>query len=188
MEKAGQMVPGLTNQFMKLLGMGHVHNEWIDLLVLIALIAAAGILGNIVGYWTGRKVGPAMYQWNDHLLFKKRYLYEAHDFFEKHGGLAIIGARFLPFIRTFAPIVAGIVQMDRHKFSFFNIVGSVSWVVSMILAGHFLQKWMLSAFDFDLKQHLEIIVLGIVAVTTAPVFWKILTSRKKEKTEVPRVD
>jgi membrane-associated protein len=122
-----------------------------------------------------------MYQWRDRLLFKKRYLIQARDFYEKHGGLAVIGARFLPLIRTFAPIVAGIVQMDKKKFHFFNIVGSVSWVVSMLFAGYFLQKWILSQFGFDLKEHLEVIVLGIVLVTTAPVLAKMIVGSVSEK-------
>jgi membrane-associated protein len=69
--------------------------------------------------------------------------------------------------------------MDKAKFTFYNVVGSISWVVSMIFAGHFLQKWIFDAFGFDLKQHLEIIVLGIVFVTTAPVLWKLFFSKKK---------
>lgn len=175
--------PGLAHQFLKLIGMGQVQNEWIDLFVLVGIIAFVGILGNSVGYWTGRKVGPGMYKWKDRFFFKKRYLYQAHEFYEKHGGLAIIGARFLPFIRTFAPIVAGIVKMDRKKFHFFNIIGSFAWVFSMIFAGYFLQKWILNQFGFDLKEHLEIIVLGIVLVTTAPVIIKLISGRKKK---IPR--
>jgi membrane-associated protein len=180
--------PGLAHQFLKLVGMGGVQNEWIDLLVLVALISFVGILGNAVGYWTGRKVGPTMYHWKDRFLFKKKYLQMAHDFYEKHGGLAVIGARFLPFIRTFAPIVAGIVQMDRKKFYFFNVVGSIAWVFVMIFAGYFLQKWILSQFGFDLKDHLEIIVIGIVLVTTAPVIIKILTGREKKSTDTAAKD
>jgi len=172
--KAGEMVPGLANQFLQLLGLGAIRNEWIDLFVLSGLIAVAGILGNSAGYWTGQKVGPAMYNWRDRLLFKKRYLFQARDFYQQHGGLAVIGARFLPLIRTFAPIVAGIVQMDKKKFHFFNVVGSVAWVVSMIFSGYFLQKWILAQFGFDLKEHLEVIVLGIVFITTAPVLIKMI--------------
>ena len=175
--------PGLAYQFLKLFGLGGIRSEWIDLFTLVALISFVGILGNAVGYWTGKKVGPAMYHWKDRFLFKKRYLYQAHDFYEKHGGLAIIGARFLPFIRTFAPIVAGIVQMDRKKFHFFNIAGCIAWVFTMIFAGYFLQKWVWDLFKFDLKEHLEIIVLGIVLVTTAPVIIKMFSSRKKTVTD-----
>lgn len=171
--------PGLAHQFLKLFGMGGIQNEFVDLFVLVGLISFVGILGNSVGYWTGKKVGPAMYHWRDRLLFKKRYLHEAHDFYEKYGGMAVVGARFIPFIRTFAPIVAGIVQMDKKKFHFFNIVGCIAWVFTMIFAGYFLQKWILQEFNFDLKDHLEIIVLGIVLVTTAPVIIKLITSKKK---------
>ena len=154
-------------------------NEYLQLLILLVFISMAGIAGNAVGYWFGRKVGPAMYGWKENILFKQRYLTEAHEFYEKHGGGAIIVARFIPIIRTFAPIVAGIVQMDRKKFISFNIIGCVAWVFSMLFAGHFLQKWILSQFGFDLKDHLEIIVLGIVLVTTAPVLAKLVFSKKK---------
>jgi membrane-associated protein len=179
----GEEVPGLAYQFLDLIQLGTLRNEWIDLFVLVGLISVCGIFGNAVGYWTGRKVGPAMYSWRDRFFFKKRYLHQAHDFFQKHGGGAIIVARFLPFIRTFAPIVAGIVKMDRKKFYFFNVVGSIAWVFTMVFAGYFLQKWILNEFGFDLKEHLEIIVLGIVLVTTAPVIIKLLSSRKKGKGE-----
>ncbi len=173
--------PGLAHQFLKLIGLGGVQNEWLDLLVLIALIAMAGIIGNAVGYWFGKKVGPSIYHWKDTILFKKRYLQQAHDFYEKHGAIAIVGARFLPFIRTFAPIIAGVVDMDKKKFMYYNVVGSFAWVGSMILAGHFLQKWILAEFNFDLKSHLEVIVLGIVLVTTAPVIIKLVSGKKSKK-------
>jgi membrane-associated protein len=149
-------------------------------MVMWLLISLAGIIGNSVGYWFGRKVGPAMYSWKDNLLFKQKYLKEAHDFYEKHGGGAIVIARFLPIVRTFAPIVAGIVQMDKKKFTFYNIAGCLAWVLSMLLAGHFLQKWILAQFHFSLKEHLEAIVIGIVLVTTAPVFVKLFMSKRKK--------
>ena len=176
MENGG---PGLAHQFLKLFGLGQMQNEWIDIIVLWGVISFCGILGNAVGYWTGKKVGPAMFNWKDRFLFRKRYLFQAKEFYDKHGALAIVGARFLPFIRTFAPIVAGIVQMDKKKFHFFNIAGSAAWVFSMIFSGYFLQKWILKQFGFDLKDHLEIIVLGIVLVTTAPVIIKIFFGKRK---------
>ncbi len=184
-KRGGHTSPGLSHQFLDLLGLGNLQNAWVDLFVLAGLISLMGILGNTVGYWTGRKVGPAMYHWRDRFLFKKRYLYEAKEFYDKHGGVAIIAARFLPFIRTFAPIVAGIVQMDRKKFHFFNIIGCVSWVITMLFAGHFLQKWILREFGFDLKEHLELIVLGIVIVTTAPVIIKFIQAGRKKKIDPP---
>lgn len=180
-KNGGGAKPGLAFQFLDLIGLGNLSTPLVDLLILWALISFCGILGNAVGYWTGRKVGPAMFNWRDRFLFKKRYLYQAKEFYDKHGAVAIIGARFLPFIRTFAPIVAGIVQMDRKKFHFLNIVGCIAWVFSMLFAGYFLQKWIWDLFQFDLKEHLELIVLGIVLVTTAPVLIKIFTGRKTDK-------
>jgi membrane-associated protein len=123
-----------------------------------------------------------MYNWRDRLLFKQKYLYQAKEFYEKHGGIAIIGARFLPLVRTFAPIIAGIVAMDKKKFAFYNIAGSFAWVASMVLGGHFLQKWIATQFGFDLKSHLELIVLVIVLVTTAPVVYKMFFSKKGSPT------
>lgn len=170
---AGIYSSNIANEFIP------TSNEYIALIQLAALISFAGILGNTTGYWFGRKVGPAMYEWKENFFFKKRFLIQAHEFYEKHGGGAIIVARFIPIVRTFAPIVAGIVQMDRKKFTFFNILGSVAWVTSMLVAGHFLQKWILAQFNFDLKLHLEVIVLGIVFITTAPVIAKLLFNKKQ---------
>lgn len=180
----GTVLPGLSHQFLKLFGMGDINNEWVSLFVLVALISVAGIVGNAVGYWTGKKIGPAMFNWRDRFLFKKKYLYQAKDFYDKNGGGAIVVARFIPIIRTFAPIVAGIVKMDAKKFHFFNVVGCVAWVFTMIFAGYFLQKWIQSQFGFDLKEHLELIVLGIVLVTTAPVIIKLISSKKKTPTDL----
>ena len=122
-------------------------NEHFDLFLIIALASIAGIIGNTVGYWFGRKIGPSMFHWKDRFLFKQRYLYQAKEFYEKHGGGAVIFARFLPVIRTFAPIVAGIVQMDRKKFAFFNIVGCIAWTGSMLAAGHYLQQILKTSLD-----------------------------------------
>ena len=156
-----------------------IGNEYLQLVALWILISIAGILGNAIGYWFGRKVGTAMYSWKDNFIFKQRYLTQAHDFYEKQGGGAIVIARFLPIIRTFAPIVAGIVEMDKKKFTYYNIVGCIAWVFSMLVAGHFLQKWILHQFHFDLREHLEVIVIGIVLVTTAPVIFKLVFGKKK---------
>ncbi len=156
-------------------------SPFLNLLLLGALISAAGILGNFVGYWFGRKTGPYLFDRKDTWLFKKRYLIQARDFYEKHGGGAIVFARFIPILRTFAPIVAGIVQMDKKKFTFFNIVGCIAWVYTMIFAGYYLQELFLKQFNFDLKEHLEFIVLGIVLVTTAPVFIKLLGKKKPKE-------
>lgn len=179
----GIIKPGLSHEFLQLINMGNIQNEWLDLLILIVLVSIAGIIGNTVGYLSGKRVGPAMFHWKDNFIFKKKYLSQAHDFYNKHGGGAIIFARFLPIVRTFAPIIAGIVQMDRKKFIYYNFVGCIAWVTLMILGGQFLQQWILRQFNFDLSSHLEVIVLGIVLITTAPVLIKLFLGKKKPSTD-----
>lgn len=159
------------------------HSDPLNLLLIIGLTSLAGILGNTVGYWFGRRIGPAMFTWPDRFLFKQRYLHQAKEFYDKHGGGAVVFARFLPVIRTFAPIIAGIVNMDQKKFSFFNIIGCLAWTTSMLAAGHYLQKLFMDKFNYDLKEHLEVIVLGIVLVTTAPVLFKLIFGKKRDPAE-----
>ena len=156
------------------------ENEWLNLFIIFSFISVAGILGNYVGYQIGNKVGPAMYDWKENIFFKKRYLAQAQTFYEKHGGRAIVIARFIPIVRTFAPIVAGIVKMDKAKFTYFNVVGCLAWVASMLCAGHFLQSYIMNQFQFDLKKHLEVIVIVIVFVTTAPVIFQVIKHKAKK--------
>lgn len=155
------------------------NNEYFSLFFLLLTISLAGILGNTVGYWFGKKSGPFLFHRKDTFFFKKKYLYQAKEFYEMHGGSAIVFARFLPIVRTFAPIVAGIVQMDSKKFAFYNVVGCVAWVFSMLFAGHFLYAFCLKQFGFDLKEHLEIIVLCIILFTTLPVIFKMVFGKSK---------
>lgn len=158
-------------------------SDFLNLAMLIAFSSLAGILGNLAGFWFGRRIGPAMYTWRDRFLFKKRYLHQAKEFYDKHGGGAIVFARFLPVIRTFAPIIAGIVYMDRKKFAFYNVAGCIAWTTSMLASGHYLQKFFAQRFNYDLREHLEIIVLVIVLVTTAPVLFKLFFGKKKDPAE-----
>lgn len=152
-------------------------NDFINVVILSSLVSLAGVFGNMVGYWFGVKGGTYLYNKEDTFWFKEKYLLQSRDFFDKYGGKAIIFARFLPIFRTFAPIVAGIAAMDKKKFMFNNIVGSVLWSFSMIFAGHYLSALFLEKFDIDLKKHIEYIVIGIVLVTTLPVLWKLLKKR-----------
>ncbi len=154
-------------------------NDFANLLLISALVIGSGILGNIVGYWFGRQSGPYLFKREDTFFFKKKHLFAAKEFYEKHGGGAIVFARFLPLIRTFAPIVAGIVQMDRRKFMFYNVIGCVAWALSMLFAGHYLYKFFLDRYQFDIKEHLEVIVILIILVTTAPVIFKLLRPGRK---------
>jgi membrane-associated protein len=157
---------------------GGTGSDLVNLVILWILVSVCGIIGNMVGYWFGKKSGHYLFTRKDNLLFTKKYLFDAKTFYEKHGGQAIVFARFLPIIRTFAPIVAGIVQMEKRKFMLYNIVGCVSWVFLMLFAGHYLNLFFMNKYNFDLKKHLEIIVIGIVLITTLPVLYKIFFGKK----------
>jgi membrane-associated protein len=157
---------------------GGTGNDLFDLLVLWVLVSLCGIIGNALGYWFGNKSGPFLFHRKDTFLFKKKYLFQAKAFYDKHGGEAIAFARFLPIVRTFAPVIAGIVAMNRKKFHLYNVVGCVAWVFTMLFGGHYFYKLFLMKFGFDLKQHLEVIVIGIVVITTAPVLYKLFFGRK----------
>lgn len=148
----------------------------VDLAFWMLVIALCGIIGNFVGYWFGKKSGPLLFQRRDTWLFKRKHLVQAKEFYEKKGGTAIILARFLPIVRTFAPIVAGVVVMDFKKFLFYNVVGSLAWVVSMMAAGYLLGDipWV--------KDNLEKIVIVIILVTTGPVLFKMFFGKKKDPT------
>lgn len=148
-----------------------------NLLYWISLVAIAGVLGNYVGYWFGRRSGSMLFDKKDTWLFKKRHLHQTKDFYERKGGGAIVFARFLPVVRTFAPIVAGVVKMDIRKFSFYNIIGSVAWVGSIVTAGYLLgeNSW--------IKENLEKITIAIVVITTTPVLIKVLTGRRQQSVE-----
>ncbi len=150
------------------------HNDPANLLYWISLISVSGVIGNAVGYWFGNKTGHLIFERKDTFLFKKKHLIQAKEFYDKKGGSAIILARFLPIVRTFAPIVAGVVEMDRKKFVFYNLIGCVAWVVSMVFSGYFLgeNEWV--------KHNFEKIVIGLILVTTLPVLFKMFFHKGKE--------
>jgi len=145
----------------------------LTLLYWIALISVAGILGNFMGYWCGKYFGHRLLKMKDNWLFKKDYILRAQEFYHKRGGVAIILARFLPVVRTFAPIVAGIVEMDFKKFAFYNVVGGIIWVGSLVTLGYLLGEndWV--------QRNLEYVIMGIVIAATAPVLIKMVTGKKK---------
>lgn len=145
----------------------------------ILLVVIASILGNMVGYWFGRKTGPLLYERRETWLFRRKHLLRAKDFYDHYGKGTIFLAKFLPIIRTFAPIVAGVVKMHWPTFLLYNVLGSVAWVFSMMLGGHFLQTWVKNEFGFSLKDHIEGITLAIVLVTTLPVLYKLFFGKKK---------
>jgi membrane-associated protein len=154
-------------------------------MVVVLLIIGASVIGNQVGYWFGRTAGPHFYKRNDSWYFKKKHLMRAQEFYEKYGKGTIFLAKFLPIIRTFAPIIAGIVKMDRSTFFLYNLLGSIAWVVSMVLGGYFLEAWVRQRFGFSLTEYIDIIAVIIILVTTLPIMYKLFFAKKHV---VPRSD
>lgn len=151
----------------------YLESDFINVFLLSLAVAISGIFGNMVGYWFGAKSGYYLFKKEDTFWFKKKYLLQSKDFFERYGGKAIIFARFLPIFRTFAPIVAGIVQMDKKKFMFYNILSSFLWSFILIFAGHYLYGLFLE-MGIDLKEHIEKIIIIIILISTVPVLFKLL--------------
>ncbi|MDD2741420.1 MAG: DedA family protein [Rhodocyclaceae bacterium] len=142
-----------------------------DIFVLMGVLLAAALLGNMVNYQIGRYLGPKVFQWENSRFFNKEALVKTHAFYEKHGGKTLVMSRFLPLFRTFAPFVAGIGAMSYAKFTLFNLIGALAWVVSLCLAGYWLGNmvWV--------KQNLSIIIVGIIAISLLPVALGYLKSR-----------
>lgn len=145
----------------------------LNLLMWLCILIVSGVVGNSVGYWFGKKTGPVLFEKKDTWLFKRKHIEQAKEFYEKRGGTAIIIARFLPVVRTFAPIVAGIVKMDRKKFFFYNVVGGVLWVGSIVTLGFVIGK--------AAEPYLHYIILGIVIITTVPVLYKMFIKKADPK-------
>jgi membrane-associated protein len=178
---AGFFLPGdsllfvagvFSNQLME--GFIPLENEMLRLAVIIFLITISGIAGNNFGYWFGKKGGKRLYEGHDTFFFKHRHQNEARAYYEKHGSLTIFVARFIPFIRTFAPIVAGTVKMDYRKFMLYNISGCLAWTISMVLSGHYLNAFLIQKYNYDISAHLGYIVLAIVVFTTGPFIFRLL--------------
>jgi membrane-associated protein len=143
-----------------------------DIFVLMGVLSTAAILGNMVNYQIGRFLGPKVFHWESSRFFNKNALIKTHEFYEKHGGKTLVLSRFLPLFRTFAPFVAGIGAMSYAKFTFFNLIGALSWVVSLCLAGFWLGNipWV--------KQNLSLIIIGIVVSSLIPIGIGYLKTRE----------
>jgi membrane-associated protein len=126
--------------------------------VAVGLLLAAAVLGNQSNYTIGRYFGPKVFQWEDSRFFNKRAFDQAHAFYEKYGGITIVAARFMPFLRTFAPFVAGVAQMTRSKFSLYDVTGGALWVGGIITAGYFF-----GSVPF-VKEHLDKIIWAMILI------------------------
>jgi len=151
----------------------------LNILILIPSLIAAAIVGDTIGYWSGHRFGKHLFKRKKSRIFKKKHLLKAKAFYEKHGGKTIVIARFMPLIRTFAPIVAGATDMPYKKFAYFNVIGGVLWVLSMTLIGYFIG----SAVP-DIEKNIGLLVIAVVAVSFIPGIIEYLRQKKEDK-EVP---
>ena len=149
----------------------------------IGLVFAA-IMGNFTGFWFGKKTGPALYKRKDSFFFKKRYLKAAEEYYRKQGAFALIMGRFVPIVRTFAPIVAGIVKLDEKKFALFNVIGAILWVTSLTVLGYFLGK----RFEKEITDYLYYIIIGFILITAIPLLITFVKNRVDKPSDNDKID
>jgi len=144
----------------------------LSLVILLLTLPFAAVLGDNVGFWFGKKVGPPIFNRDNSLLFRRKNLLAAKSFYDKHGGKTITLARFMPFIRTFVPIVAGAVEMEYRRFFFFNLLGGLVWAAGVTLAGYFLGQ----SFPPDvLDRYFLLIIVLVIFISALPAMvhaWK----------------
>ena len=152
----------------------------LDIIILNVSLVAAAILGDSTGYYFGEKVGRRFFEKDTSRIFKKKYLLRAKDFYDRHGGKTIILARFMPVIRTFAPIVAGTAAMPYKKFLVYNIIGAVAWVTGMTLVGYYI-----GSVVPDIEKNIGVLVIVVVILSFIPGIIGYLKERKREKAITP---
>ena len=149
-------------------GAGHLN-----IVLIVALLIAAAVIGDAVGYQLGKRAGPPIFNRPDSRLFKQEHLLRTKAFYEKHGGKTIIYARFVPIIRTFAPFVAGVAGMSYSRFLSFNIFGGAGWVLALTMAGYWMGGWPI------VRAHFEKFVYGIVLISVLPIVFEYFKSRRR---------
>jgi membrane-associated protein len=145
----------------------------VNIYVLILGLFVSAVSGNFVGYWFGRKTGPVLYHRKDSLFFKRRYLKAAEEYYNKQGAFALIMGRFVPIVRTFAPIFAGVVKLDFKRFALYNFAGGIIWIASLTLLGYFLGK----RFEKEINDYLLYIIIGFIVITTIPLIFAFVKKK-----------
>jgi membrane-associated protein len=153
-----------------------VSQVGVSIWMLCLVCALAATLGPLVGYWYGKVLGPRLFNRQDSLLFRRQHLIRAHEFYERHGGKALILARFMPIVRTFAPVVAGMAAMQYQRFVVYTIIGAVLWAVGVTMLGYFL-----GSLIPDAGKYLEYIILAIIIASLAPPVIHFLRERGRSK-------
>lgn len=151
-------------------------NTGLDIWLMMAVLVTAAILGNTLNYKLGSILGVKVFK-EDNKILKLEYYYQSQEFFEKHGGKAIIFSRFLPIFRTIAPFVAGIAKMPFGRYTYYNIVGGFAWIVSLTLGGYFIGQIPIVKNNFD------IVIVTIAVVTFVPAIWAAIKSKMAKKAQ-----
>ncbi len=151
----------------------------VSISVLVFALIVAAVSGNFVGYWFGKKTGPVLHQRKDTFFFKKKFLYTAEAYYRKQGAFALIMGRFVPIVRTFAPIVAGLVKMDFKRFVLYNILGAFLWICSLTLLGYYLGK----SFAKQIEEYLGYIIIGFILITTIPLVITFVKNKITKNTD-----
>lgn len=146
--------------------------------IITPLLLVAGILGDSVNYSIGKWIGPRVFQFESNRFFNRNHLMKAHAFYEKYGGRAIILARFVPIVRTFAPFVAGVGTMNYPKFIVYNVVGAVLWVGLFIGAGY-----LFGNMPF-VQKNMKVVILGIIIVSVLPIVWEVVKAQMEKRKSV----
>lgn len=150
------------------------HETGLNIWVMLIILIVAAILGNTVNFKLGSVLGAGVFK-EENKILKLKYYEQSHEFFEKHGGKAIIFSRFLPIFRTIAPFVAGIAKMPFGRFTYFNIIGGVSWIVALLLGGFVLGQIPI------IKNNFELVIVFIAVVTFVPAIWAAIKSKLQPK-------
>jgi membrane-associated protein len=148
----------------------------LDILTLNISLILAAIAGDATGYWIGLRAGRSLFNRPNSLLFRREHLLKTQAFYEKHGGKTIVIARFLPILRTFAPVVAGMAAMTYRRFAIFNIAGGIAWVLSMTLAGYFLAQAVP-----DIDRYLHLLIAAVIGLSLLPGFIAWLQDRRSKR-------
>jgi len=149
----------------------------LDIVLLNLLLCVAAVTGDAVGYSIGLRAGHTLYNRPQSRIFRRDHLLKTKEFYEKYGGITIVLARFMPFARTFAPVVAGIAEMKYRRFALFNISGGIGWIISMTLAGYYLGRYIPG-----IEQHIEIVIAIVIFLSILPLIIKYLQAVHKKKT------
>ena len=145
----------------------------LNVYLLGTILSVAAIVGDATGYWIGRMSGPRLFRKEESMFFKPKYLRQAHDFYERHGGKTIVIARFMPIVRTFVPVVAGAAGMNYGRFTFFNVFGGIFWIWSMLFTGYFLGRYIPGV-----DEHIELVIIIVVVLSITPGLYHWWKSRR----------